>query len=58
MKLEVYHIDAFTSENSEGNPACVILLKDWLNDDLLLKIAKLNAIPETAFIVIEENFSN
>ena len=34
-----------------GNPACVIPLKEWLSDELLLKIAKENAVPETAFFV-------
>lgn len=38
-----------------GNPACVILLKEWLPDELLLKIAKENAVPETAFFVKKNN---
>ena len=38
-----------------GNPACVIPLKEWLPDELLLKIAKENAVPETAFFVKKNN---
>tara|TARA_B100001057_G_scaffold429904_1_gene456287 strand:- start:126 stop:371 length:246 start_codon:yes stop_codon:yes gene_type:complete len=38
-----------------GNPACVIPLKEWLSDELLLKIAKENAVPETAFFVKKNN---
>ena len=38
-----------------GNPACVILLKEWLPDEILLKIAKENAVPETAFFVKKNN---
>lgn len=51
MKLELYQIDAFTDNIFGGNPACVVPLKDWLPDSLLLKIAKENAVAETAFFV-------
>jgi predicted PhzF superfamily epimerase YddE/YHI9 len=37
MKLELYQIDAFTDEIFGGNPACVVPLKKWLSDDILLK---------------------
>lgn len=51
MKLELYQIDAFTDELFRGNPACVVPLKNWLPDEMLLKIARENAVAETAFFV-------
>lgn len=51
MKLPLYQIDAFTNEIFAGNPACVVPLEQWLSDDLLLKIAKENAVAETAYFV-------
>ena len=50
MKLNLYQIDAFTDKMFGGNPACVVPLSEWLPDDLLLKIAQENAVPETAFL--------
>ena len=51
MKLDLFQIDAFTDKTFGGNPACVVPLNHWLPDDLLLKIAKENAVAETAFFV-------
>ena len=51
MKLELYQVDAFTDKIFGGNPACVVPLKQWLADDLLLKITQENAVAETAFFV-------
>ena len=51
MKLDLYQIDAFTDKIFGGNPACVVPLQNWLTDDILLKIAKENAVAETAFFV-------
>ncbi|WP_428741122.1 PhzF family phenazine biosynthesis protein [Tenacibaculum sp.] len=51
MKLPLYQIDAFTDKVFGGNPACVVPLQDWLPDEILLKIAKENAVAETAFFV-------
>ena len=55
MKLKFYQIDAFTEKNSEGSPACIVPLSNWLSDDLLQKIAKETAVPETAFFVYNNN---
>lgn len=52
MKLNLYQIDAFTDNIFGGNPACVVPLDNWLADDILLKIAKENAVAETAFSLI------
>ena len=51
MKLNCYQINAFTSKVFGGNPACVVPLKSWLEDELLLKIAKENAVAETAYYI-------
>lgn len=51
MKLNLYQIDAFTGRVFRGNPACVVPLTHWLPDEILLKIAKENAVAETAFFV-------
>ena len=51
MQLHLYQIDAFTDVPFSGNPACVVPLSEWLSDELLLKIAKENAVAETAFFV-------
>ncbi|MES1160575.1 MAG: PhzF family phenazine biosynthesis isomerase, partial [Bacteroidota bacterium] len=54
MQLALYQIDAFTDRLFGGNPACVVPLEKWLEDDLLLKIAKENAVAETAYFVRED----
>ena len=54
MKLPIYQVDAFTNKLFSGNPACVVLLTAWLDDNMLLNIAKENAVAETAFIIINE----
>jgi PhzF family phenazine biosynthesis protein len=51
MKFNLYQIDAFTDKIFGGNPACVVPLDNWLTDDILLKIAKENAVANTAFFV-------
>ncbi len=55
MKLELYQIDAFTESIFHGNPACVVPLKNWLPDEILLKIARENAVAETAFFIDHGN---
>lgn len=54
MKLPLYQIDAFTDEIFSGNPACVVPLQEWIPDELLLKIARENAVAETAFFVTSD----
>ena len=55
MKLSIYQVDAFTNKVFGGNPACVIPLSKWIEDDVLIKIAQENAVPETAFFIELEN---
>ena len=51
MKLKLYQIDAFSDRIFGGNPACVVPLEEWLPEETMLKIAKENAVAETAFFV-------
>ena len=53
--LQIFQIDAFTSEIFKGNPACVMPLDNWLPDDTLLKIAKENNVSETAYFTKKED---
>ena len=54
-QLKVYNINAFTDKKDQGNPACVIQLKKWIDDKELLKISRINAVPETAFFIINKD---
>lgn len=51
MKLPIYQVDAFTSELFGGNPAAVVPLESWLDDETMLAIAAENNLSETAFFV-------
>ena len=55
MKLDLYQIDSFIDSELKGNPACVVPLNEWLSDEVLLNIAKENAVAETAFFIESEN---
>ena len=37
-KLPIYLVDAFTDSPFTGNPTAVVILDEWLNDDLLQKV--------------------
>jgi PhzF family phenazine biosynthesis protein len=52
-RFKCYQIDAFTDQLFGGNPACVVVLEEWLPDETLLKITQENAVPETAFFIPE-----
>ena len=45
----LYQVDAFTDTLLSENTACVVSLNDWLEDAVVLKIAKENIVSETAF---------
>ncbi len=51
MKIPIYQVDAFTSQQFGGNPAAVCLLEKWLPEPLLQTIAAENNLPATTFIV-------
>jgi PhzF family phenazine biosynthesis protein len=48
--MTLYQIDAFTDKLFKGNPAAVIPLDYWIDDELMQNIAMENNLAETAFI--------
>ena len=55
MKLPIYQIDAFAEKAFTGNPAAIVPLDDWLEDQTMQSIAEENNLSETAFIVATDN---
>jgi len=55
MTLDIYQIDAFTTEVFHGNPAAVCPLDEWLSFDQMLNIAKENNLAETAYFVHKQD---
>lgn len=51
MKLKIYQVDAFSATLFGGNPAAVCPLNEWLDDEIMKKIANENNLSETAFFV-------
>ena len=51
----IFQIDAFARRALKGNPACVMPMDAFLEDDVLQAIAAENNVAETAFIVPVEN---
>jgi PhzF family phenazine biosynthesis protein len=51
MKLTIYQVDAFAENVFQGNPAAVVPLEDWIEEELMQKIANENNLSETAFFV-------
>jgi len=49
--LPLYQFDAFADQPLRGNPAAVVPLTQWLEDQLLQAIACENNLSETAFIL-------
>jgi predicted PhzF superfamily epimerase YddE/YHI9 len=56
MSLTIYQVDAFTNKLFCGNPAAVVPLREWLDDELMQKIAMENNLSETVFFVKKEAF--
>ena len=56
MNLTIYQVDAFTKEAFRGNPAAIVPLENWLDAELMQKIALENNLSETAFIVKNGDF--
>jgi len=50
-KQRMYQIDAFANAVFKGNPAAVCILDNWLDADLMQRIAAENNLAETAFAV-------
>lgn len=55
MRIPFTQVDAFASAPFEGNPAAVMPLPRWLDDETLQTIASENNLSETAFIVPDES---
>jgi PhzF family phenazine biosynthesis protein len=53
MRQRIFQLDAFTRRRFAGNPAAVVLLDRFLEDELLLAIAAENNLAETAFLVAD-----
>ena len=51
MRYPIYQINAFSDQSFGGNSACVVPLTAWLPDEVMLAIAKQNAVAETAFFI-------
>ena len=51
MKLKLWQVDAFAEKPFEGNPAAIVPLEEWLDPQLMQRIADENNLAETAFIV-------
>ena len=51
MRIPFTQVDAFSADPFGGNPAAVMPLSAWLDDETLLRIAQENNLSETAFIV-------
>ncbi len=51
QKIPYWHVDAFASQPFGGNQAAVMVLDEWLPDDVLVQIGGENLFAETAFVV-------
>lgn len=51
LPIPYWHVDAFSSATFGGNQAAVMVLDEWLPDDVLQAIGAENLFAETAFIV-------
>jgi PhzF family phenazine biosynthesis protein len=58
MKLTLYQLDAFTDRLFGGNPAAVVPLENWIDDEFMQQIALENNLSETAFFVPSKSSPN
>ena len=49
--IPYWHVDAFSAKPFGGNQAAVMVLDEWLPDDVLVQIGAENLFAETAFVV-------
>ncbi|MDJ0641185.1 MAG: PhzF family phenazine biosynthesis protein [Erythrobacter sp.] len=49
--IPFWHVDAFAARPFCGNQAAVMMLEEWLPDDVLIAIAKENMFSATAFLL-------
>ena len=55
MKLDIYQVDAFTKDIFGGNPAAICPLQEWIDAELMQRIALENNLAETAFFVKKDD---
>ena len=55
MRIPFTQVDAFADQPFAGNPAAVMPLSRWLDDETLLRIAQENNLSEPAFLVAAED---
>jgi PhzF family phenazine biosynthesis protein len=55
MKQKIYQVDAFTDKVFSGNPAAVCPLEEWLDTEIMQKIAAENNLAETTFFVKKDD---
>jgi predicted PhzF superfamily epimerase YddE/YHI9 len=53
MNFPIFQVDAFASRLFRGNPAAVVILNQWLPDNVLAAIAAENNLSETAFVILQ-----
>ena len=53
--IPYWHVDAFASAPFGGNQAAVMVLDEWLTDDVLQAIGEENNFAETAFVVRDKS---
>src|SRR5208283_2003289 len=53
--LRYFVVDAFTDRPFAGNPAAVIPLSEWKNDEWLQNVAMVMSLLETAFLVKDDD---
>jgi PhzF family phenazine biosynthesis protein len=51
VPIPYWHVDAFAARPFGGNQAAVMVLDEWLPDDVLVQIGAENLFAETAFVV-------
>lgn len=51
--MKIFQVDAFTGRLFSGNPAAVVPLEDWPEDEIMQRIAMENNLAETAFFIQE-----
>jgi len=56
VDLQIYQVDAFTTQLFAGNPAAVVRLAEWIDDSLMQQIATENNLSETAFFCAGEYY--
>ena len=56
MKIPIYHLDAFTDRQFAGNPSAICPLEEFLDEELMQKIARENNPSETSFIVKRDGY--